>query len=326
MIRMADLFAGIGGMRLAAERAAEAVGVETETVFACEKDKFCWETYIANFPSPPGKTLTVGLDIRDVGVGSVPDFDLLLAGFPCPPFSNAGKKKGFSDPDSGDMFFEILRFLRSKRPPMFLLENVKGLQHHDGGETLELMLGKLGVLGYRVRTKVLKSTDFGLPQNRHRLFFVGFMDHSIEYHWPSPHGTVTRVGDLLEDPWDVPEKYTVSDRGLACMKRRKEKYANQGGGFGHSVFRPEDPYINTLLARYHKDGKEALIHQEGKNPRRLTPRECARFQGFPNWFKFPVSDTQAYRQIGNSVPVNVVLEIAVNMFCSWRTKDGETVR
>ncbi|MGI9548579.1 MAG: DNA (cytosine-5-)-methyltransferase, partial [Bdellovibrionales bacterium] len=232
---------------------------------------------------------------------------ILLAGFPCQPFSAAGIKRGFDD-TRGTLFFNIKEILRIKRPNTFLLENVKGLTGHDKGKTFNIILRELEQIGYKVFYKVLSAKDFGLPQNRQRLFIIGFLDGGNEFQFPKPTYSKTQVGSILEKK--VSDKYTLSDKLWAGHKRRKKEHARKGNGFGYSLFNKNSEYTNTISARYYKDGSEILIEQKNKNPRRLTPRECARLQGFPDNFAIPVSDTQAYKQFGNSVPVNVIKHIA----------------
>lgn len=245
----------------------------------------------------------------------IPDHDILLAGFPCQPFSQAGLKRGFED-TRGTLFFDIARILKEKRPAAFLLENVKQLRGHDKGRTLAVIKNTLKELDYTVFVEVLAAKDFGVPQNRERIFIVGFDNKKggmiVPFDFPTPTGIPTRVGDILQK--DVDDKYTISDKLYQGHLRRKEMHKAKGNGFGFSVFNAESPYTNTLSARYYKDGSEILIDQgPDKNPRKLTPRECARLQGFPDNFIIPVSNAQAYKQFGNSVAIPVVEAIARNM-------------
>ncbi|MFC5465958.1 DNA (cytosine-5-)-methyltransferase [Lederbergia graminis] len=301
---MIDLFAGIGGIRLAFQKQG---GL---SVFASEWDKFAVKTYKMNFGEEPFG------DITQIPAHQIPEHNILLGGFPCQPFSQAGLKKGFDD-TRGTLFFDIARILKERKPQAFLLENVKQLKGHDKGKTLETILRVLREdLNYTVDYKVLRAADFGVPQNRERIYIVGFYNplggELIPFKFPDPTYEPTRVGDILED--EVDEKYTISDRLYQGHLRRKEKHKKKGNGFGFSLFNEESPYTNTISARYYKDGSEILIDQgPNKNPRKLTPKECARLQGFPKKFVIPVSDTQAYRQFGNSVSVPVVEAIAKNM-------------
>ena len=244
---------------------------------------------------------------------SIPNFDILLAGFPCQAFSIAGKRKGFED-TRGTMFFEVERILEEKRPKSFLLENVKGLTNHDHGRTFKIMLDILeNKLGYKVYYKVLNAKNFGLPQNRERIMIVGFKNHNIDFKFPEEINKETKVGDILIDNPD--SKYTISDKIWESHQLRKERNRAKGNGFGYSLFNEESPYTSTISARYYKDGSEILIEQEGKNPRKLTPREAARLQGYPDSV---VSDTQAYKEFGNSVPVNMINAVAQEMYKSLK--------
>lgn len=311
--RVVDLFAGIGGIRLGFENASKH-GIEC--VFTSEWDKFSVETYQANF----GKSSIHG-DITQVSLEDIPEHDILLAGFPCQPFSQAGLKKGFAD-TRGTLFFDIERILKDKQPKALLLENVKQLRGHDKGKTLETILGHLKKIGYEnLQYQVLKARDFGLPQNRERIYIVGFLDNDIMFNFPNPTFEKTKVGNILEPT--VNEKYTLSDKLWAGHQRRKKANKLNGKGFGYSIVNAESEYTNTISARYYKDGSEILIKQPNKNPRKLTPREAARLQGFPETFKIVVSDTQAYRQFGNSVAINVVEHVASEMLQCLTRKDAQ---
>ena len=301
MVKVIDLFAGIGGIRLGFEQAFGSI----DCVFTSEIDKHAATTYKANF-----KDSHIFGDIKQVNENDVPDHDVLLAGFPCQPFSQAGLKKGFTD-TRGTLFFDIERILLAKQPKAFLLENVKQLKGHDKGRTFQTIIDHLNKAGYKVFYEILKAKDFGLPQNRERIYIVGFLDHSINFEFPKPTNLPTRVGDILDDVVD--EKYTISDKLWAGHKRRKEVNKLNGKGFGYSLFNKDSKYTNTISARYYKDGSEILIEQENKNPRKLTPREAARLQGFPEEYNILVSDAQAYKQFGNSVAVPVIKAIATQM-------------
>lgn len=302
-IKVVDLFAGIGGIRLGFELASNHT---VDCVFTSEWDKYAQQTYRTNFPNEK-----IHGDITQIDEKIIPQHDVLLAGFPCQPFSQAGLKKGFSD-TRGTLFFDIERILRHTQPQSFLLENVKQLKGHDKGNTLKVILERLREIGYKnVQYKVLRARDFGLPQNRERIYIVGFLDTTIHFEFPEPSRKPTLVADILETK--VEEKYTISDRLWAGHQRRKRENKLKGKGFGYGLVNPQSEYANTLSARYYKDGSEILIHQELANPRKLSPRECARLQGFPDSFKIPVSDTQAYRQFGNSVPVKVIEKVAEQM-------------
>lgn len=300
--RFIDLFAGIGGIRIPFQE------LGGRCVFSSEWEPHAQKTYEINFGEVPAG------DITKIDANVIPDFDVLMGGFPCQPFSQAGRHKGFQD-SRGTLFFEIERILETKRPKAFLLENVKQLVGHDKGNTLRVILDHLDRLNYHVNYKVLRAADYGVPQNRERIYIVGFdknyYDIPANYSFPYPEPTheETRLGDILES--DVDERYTISDAMWIGHVERKKKHQEKGNGFGYSLFTPDAKYVNTISARYYKDGSEVLIDQgEGKNPRTLTPRECARLQGFPEKFIIPVSNSQAYKQFGNSVAVPVVRAVA----------------
>lgn len=301
-IKIIDLFAGIGGIRLGFEKASNNI----DCVFTSEWNKYSVATYAANFDD-----LMVHGDITQIDEKLIPNHDILLAGFPCQPFSQAGLKKGFSD-TRGTLFFDIERILKAKKPQAFLLENVKQLKGHDKGNTLKTIIEHLKKIGYEnVQYEILKAKEFGLPQNRERIYIVGFLDKNVKFEFPTPTKEPTRVGTILEK--NVDEKYTISDKLWEGHQRRKIANKAKGKGFGFGIVNENSEYTNTISARYYKDGSEILIEQEGKNPRKLTPREAARLQGFPDTFKIPVSDNQAYQQFGNSVAVNVIEKIAEEM-------------
>jgi DNA (cytosine-5)-methyltransferase 1 len=299
--RFIDLFAGIGGFRLAFEN------LGGQCALSSEWDKFAQATYLANFGHTP-----MG-DIKEIESDQLPQHQIVTAGFPCQPFSHAGHRKGFSD-TRGTLFFDVARLISSSRPEMVLLENVKGLLRHDNGRTLERILDTLSDLGYNTFYEVLNAKDFGLPQNRARIYIVGINVDKLgdfDFSFPVPKPSTTRLGDILEKRVDA--KYTISDRLWTSHQRRKRDHLARGNGFGFSIFDPQSTYTSTLSARYFKDGSEILISQKGRNPRKLTPREAARLQGFPDTFKISVSDTQAYKQFGNSVPVPVIEAIGRQM-------------
>ncbi|MBL0849115.1 MAG: DNA cytosine methyltransferase [Candidatus Liberibacter ctenarytainae] len=299
MFKMIDLFAGIGGIRLGIEQSFS--NHDLQCVFSSEINPHSIKTYQTNFTNAP-----IFGDITKINEQDIPDHDLLLAGFPCQPFSQAGLKKGFSD-DRGSLFFDIKRILSCKKPRAFLLENVKNLKGHDKGRTLHTILDHLQEEGYQVFHSLLKSRDFGVPQNRERLYILGFLDPTIRFKFPDPLGGKTRLGDILEK--EVSDKYTISNKLWEGHQRRKINNKIAGKGFGYSLFFDHSEFTNTLSARYYKDGSEILIYQKDKNPRKLTPRETARLQGFPDSFAIPVSDVQAYIQFGNSVTVPVIKEL-----------------
>ena len=299
--RFIDLFAGIGGIRIAFEEFGG------ECVFTSEWDKFAQQTYVENHGEIPAG------DITQVKVSEIPSFDLLLAGFPCQPFSHAGLKKGFED-TRGTLFFDIARIAKHHRPKALVLENVKGLVGHDKGNTFREILRILEVeLGYKVSFQVLNAKHFGVPQNRERIVIVATDPKIGEFKFPPIREKGTVLGEILDPNSKVDKKYTLSDRLWASHIRRKEDHKLKGNGFGYSLFSSKSPYTSTISARYYKDGSEILVEQRNKNPRKLTPREAARLQGFPESFIIPVSDTQAYKQFGNSVAVPMFRYVAKNL-------------
>lgn len=301
---MIDLFAGIGGTRLGFHQTNR-----VRSVFSSEIDKFSVKTYKANFGETPFG------DITEIDEKDIPEHNILVAGFPCQAFSQAGKKLGFKD-IRGTLFFDVARIINKKKPEAFLLENVKNLKSHDKGRTFKIIINTLEEIGYEVYTMLYKAKDFGAPQSRERIYLVGFNKEKVpnysEFKCPVPtHKDKTRVGDILETK--VSDKYTISNKLWEGHKRRKLEHKAKGNGFGFGLFNEDSLYTNTLSARYYKDGSEILIEQKGKNPRKITPREAARLQGFPENYVIPVSDTQAYKQFGNSVCVYTVNAIANNM-------------
>jgi DNA (cytosine-5)-methyltransferase 1 len=298
-----DLFAGIGGLRLPFDGSWPG-SLKGKCVFTSEKDKFAAQTYKANFGDEPSGDITL------IDPDKIPDFDLLLAGFPCQPFSHAGKKLGFDDL-RGTLFFNVAEIIRVKRPKVVMLENVRGLVSHDKGNTFRRIIDVLeNDLGYQVAYKILNSKDFGLPQNRARIFIIAFRDNVKDFEFPEPANIPTRVADILVPNANKSGKYTLSDKLWSSHQRRKSEHEARGNGFGFSLFDGNSKYTSTLSARYYKDGSEILIQQKIGNPRKITPREAANLQGFPQGFSIPVSDTQAYRQFGNAVSVPVVRAIA----------------
>ena len=302
-----DLFAGIGGMRIAFERAGG------RCVYSNEWNKYCQQTYFANFGEQPDG------DITKVPADSIPDHDILVAGFPCQPFSIAGVSKknslgratGFEDKTQGTLFFDVCRILKAKRPKAFMLENVKNLCSHDKGNTFRVILESLEELDYEVFYQVLDGQNY-VPQHRERIIIVGFdrkrygKDISFSFNI-TPITPKPVMKDILEK--NVDDRYTLSDKLWSYLQEYSQKHKAAGNGFGYGFALP-DGISRTLSARYYKDGSEILIPQEGRNPRKLTPRECARLQGFPDSFIIPVSDTQAYKQFGNSVVVPLMSDVA----------------
>ena len=304
-----DLFAGIGGIRLAFEKNGG------HCLFSSEWDRWCQKTYFENFGEIPEG------DINKIAINEIPDHDILTAGFPCQPFSIAGvsKKKslgrdhGFKDKAQGTLFFRIAEILEKKRPKAFMLENVKNLKSHDGGNTYRVIEGTLKELGYHVITDVIDAANY-VPQHRERLFILGFdkkVFHDMpSFSFPVPPKKKAVLGSILEKKTD--RKYVLSDHLWQYLQDYAEKHRQKGNGFGFGLF-DGTAVARTLSARYYKDGSEILIKRNGSNPRRLTPRECARLMGYDDTFKIPVSDTQAYKQFGNSVAVPVVSAVAAEL-------------
>ena len=314
-----DLFAGIGGIRMAMEDAGG------KCVFSSEWNKFSQQTYAANFGEVPDG------DITKIDENDIPDHDILVGGFPCQPFSIAGvsaknflgREHGFKDLTQGTLFFDICRIIKTKRPRAFLLENVKNLKGHDKGNTFKVILKALQEdLGYDIHYKVIDASS-KVPQHRERIFIVGF-DSPMKFEFPEIEDMRPKIGDILEKKVD--KKYTLMDGTWNSLQRHLAKHKAKGNGFGYSIA-DRKGIAKTLSARYYKDGSEILISQgEKKNPRRLTPRECARLMGFPEEFKIVVSDNQAYRQFGNAVVVPVVKEIAKAMItCMTEGKKRITI-
>jgi DNA (cytosine-5)-methyltransferase 1 len=321
-----DLFAGIGGIRTGFEQQGG------RCVFTSEWNPFAQKTYLANFPSESDHTLAG--DITAVHADDVPDHDVLLAGFPCQPFSIAGVSKknalgrphGFADATQGTLFFDVARIIAARRPKAFMLENVKNLVSHDKGNTFKVVLATLrDELGYDVHFKVIDGGHF-VPQHRERIIIVGFKERT-GFSWDDLRlpETGPRLSSILhpQDGNEEPEapytegkkatvaaKYTLTPALWEYLQAYAAKHRAAGNGFGFGLV-DCNSVTRTLSARYYKDGSEILVSQGAKKrPRRLTPRECARLMGYPETFQIPVSDTQAYKQFGNSVVVPVITEVA----------------
>jgi len=302
-----DLFAGIGGFRMAFQKAGG------KCIFSSDWDKYSQETYEANYGEKP-----VG-DIHNINLSDIKQHDILCAGFPCQPFSIAGvskkislgRKHGFDDERQGNLFFEIAKILKERQPKAFLLENVKNLKNHDKGRTFEIIHNTLTKeLGYKVFFKIIDAQGV-VPQHRERIYIVGFKDHTIDFRFPEFPKDGPKLGTILER--NVPGKYTLTNHLWAYLQAYARKHAAAGNGFGFGLVTPND-VTRTLSARYYKDGSEILVSQgPGRTPRRLTPKECAALMGYPSNFTIPVSDTQAYRQFGNSVVVKVVEKLAAEI-------------
>lgn len=302
-LKFIDLFCGIGGFRLAFEKAGG------ECVFSSDWNKYSRQTYAANFGEEPHG------DIHSIAVADIPEHDILCAGFPCQPFSIAGVSKklslgrahGFDDKEQGNLFFTLAEIIDFHQPAAFVLENVKNLKSHDKGRTFQIIYNTLTeALGYHVQTKIIDAQSV-VPQHRERIFLVGFKERRA-FEFPAFPAAGPKLESILEP--DVPDKYTLTDHLWRYLQNYAAKHKAAGNGFGFGLVTGKDT-SRTLSARYHKDGSEILISQgPRKNPRRLTPRECARLMGYPKDFIIPVSDTQAYKQFGNSVVVPVVERIA----------------
>lgn len=332
--RFIDLFAGIGGIRMPFEEQGGAC------VFTSEWDTYAQKTYAENYPCGHQINGDITEFTQPDRVDSIPDHDLLLAGFPCQPFSIAGVSKknalgrahGFADETQGTLFFDICCILEKKQPRAFLLENVKNLMSHDKGRTFDVIKRSLSDLGYDIYPRVIDGAHF-VPQHRERILIVGFRKaDKVAFDWnelPLPAKGEHTIGEILHKtdgsepllPWDgdrffqhaagqVDPKYTLSDKLWNYLKGYAEKHRAKGNGFGYGMVYPNS-VARTLSARYYKDGSEILVYQgEDRNPRRLTPRECARLMGFPDSFRIPVSDTRAYKQFGNSVVVDAIRHVA----------------
>ncbi len=328
-----DLFAGIGGIRQAFD------GIGGYCVFTSEWDTYAQKTYAHNYPN----NHPINGDITQINAESIPDHDVLLGGFPCQPFSIAGVSKknalgrehGFNDETQGTLFFDICRIINAKQPKAFLLENVKNLTSHDKGRTFDVIKRSLHELGYTISYRVIDGAHF-VPQHRERILIVGFRNNlNIKFDLHEldlPPKGKRKLGDILHKtdgtepylPWDgdayfdhekkkTLDKYTLTDNLWTYLQNYAVKHKEKGNGFGFGLV-TENSIARTLSARYYKDGSEILVSQgKIKNPRRLTPRECARLMGFPDTFKIPVSDTRAYKQFGNSVVVDVMSYVAKAM-------------
>lgn len=315
-LKFIDLFCGIGGFRIAFEKTG------AQCVFSSDYDKFSQQTYEANFGEKPQG------DIHTVAVADIQAHDVLCGGFPCQPFSIAGvskklslgRKHGFDDLKQGNLFFSIADILDFHRPAAFVLENVKNLKSHDQGRTFDIIYRTLTEhLGYTVYHKIIDARSL-VPQHRERIFIVGFREWR-DFEFPKFSGDEPKLASILES--DPHSKYTLTDHLWKYLRDYADKHRAAGNGFGFGLVTGQDT-ARTLSARYYKDGSEILIAQgRTRNPRRLTPRECARLMGYPDSFKIVVSDTQAYRQFGNSVVVPVVEKIASSVCATLLRPVGE---
>lgn len=295
-LKFIDLFAGIGGIRLAFE------DLHTECVFSSEWDKFAQKTYEANFGEVPEG------DITEIDEKDIPQHDILLGGFPCQPFSKIGKREGFKNATQGTLFFDIVRILEHHKPKAFLLENVTGILSDDNGKTIQVIMGALDELGYDVDYQILNAADFGLAQNRRRVFFVGFLKElNIKFEYPTGNSEKkVPISDILEKEIDG---YEISEH------LQKSYLFKKDDGKPQIVDADSNIQVNTLVASYHKIQRvTGTFVKDGKTGLRLLSKnECLKLQGFPLDFDIPVSRTQMYRQLGNSVSVPVVRAIADNI-------------
>ena len=296
--RFVDLFAGIGGTRLA----FEAVG--GSCVFSSEWDKDAQKTYAANFGETPHG------DITKIDAADIPDFDVLLAGFPCQPFSSIGQRQGFKHKTQGTLFYDVLRILEEKRPAAFLLENVVGLVNHDAGRTFDVIVNSLTELGYAIHHQVLDAANYGVPQHRKRIYIAGYdksqLSRGIKHQWPAKHRKNAFIGPFVEKG--------VSDRSIS--KHLQDVYLNKlNDGRPEIIDRRSKIKVKTLVSTYHKIQRltGTFVKDGPTGMRLLTDNECKAIMGFPKSFKIPVSRTQMYRQFGNSVAVPVVAAIAREM-------------
>ncbi len=323
-LKIIDLFAGIGGIRLGFQNAANAHGVNVDCVFTSEIDKYACRTYSRNYPEDNHDPL---IDITKVNEKEMPDFDIVLAGFPCQAFSIAGKKGGFED-TRGTLFFDVARLIREKRPKAFLLENVKGLVNHRGGKTLATILNVLeNDLGYKsTQFKVLNAKNYGVPQNRERIYIVGFLEGGGGFNFPEIFDDSKILSDIIEEK-PVSVKYYLSDVYYASMIKHKERHAAKGNGFGYEIknnYGIANAIVcggmgkerNLLIDKRLKDFTpvthiKGSVNKEGI--RKMTPIEWERLQGFPDNWTSGVADVHRYKQLGNSVAVPAIYAVALNI-------------
>lgn len=316
-----DLFAGIGGIRLGFEQAFK----DCETVFVSEWDEYANKTYVSNFGDSPA----IAGDITKIEADEIPDFDICLAGFPCQAFSIAGKHGGFEDDykgqSRGTLFAEVVRICEAKQPKVIFCENVKGLVHHDRGRTFKVIVGAFEEIGYKVFYKVLNSKDFGVPQNRERIYLVCFRNDIAPeaFEFPKSAGNKKSIADILDDA-PVPTKYYLSDVYMASLRAHKARHESKGNGFGY-VIRDLDDVAGAcvcggmgrernLIIDHREHSMIPTTHIKGEvnkeDIRKMTPREWARLQGYPDSYALPLSDTHLYKQLGNTVTVPVIKAIA----------------
>lgn len=326
-IRCIDLFAGVGGIRLGFSQAAEKFGYQTECVFTSEIDEWACKTYRKNFPDDKHDPKN---DITHVDETSIPDFDVVLAGFPCQAFSIAGKRGGFND-TRGTLFFDVARIIKEKRPKVFLLENVKGLKNHRGGKTLEVIINTLKEdLGYTVFYKILNAKEYGLAQMRERIYIVGFRDDcgggGFEYPEPVPESERKVIRDIMEEE-PVASRYYLSTQYWKSVQAHKARHQAKGNGFGYEI-RSLDEVAGTIVCGGMGKERNLIIdpRQTDLTPtthiigeynkegiRRMTPREWERLQGFPDDWTAGIANQHRYKQMGNSVAVPVIKAVATKI-------------
>lgn len=322
-MRAIDLFAGIGGIRLGFEKAFKK---DFETIFVCEIDKYARQTYEANF----GNKFKFSEDITKTKENSIPNFDICLAGFPCQAFSVAGLRQGFNDNYKGicrgTLFLDVARICDFHKPKVIFCENVKGLVNHNKGQTFNIICETFRNLGYDIFYKILNSKDFGVPQNRERIYIVCFRkDLNIKnFEFPKPLNKTTNLQNIRE--FEVSSKYYLSDTYYETLKRHKARHAKKGNGFGYEIRKWNEQSGALVCGGMGRERNLVIDFRENLKPvtrikgeinkygiRRLTPRECARLQGFDDNFKFVLADVHLYKQFGNSVTINVITEIAKNI-------------
>jgi len=325
-LKSIDLFAGIGGIRLGFE---EAFGNQIQTVFVSEIEEHAQKTYKANFKSD---SFDINGDITEVKESDIPSFNICLAGFPCQAFSLAGQRKGFDDDykgiSRGTLFFDVARICSYHKPKVIFCENVKGLAIHDRGRTYEVIKGLLEDIGYTVREKVLNSRDFGVPQNRERIYIVAFRNdiNSSSFKFPKPTDTSKRLEDIIEKS-PVSVKYYLSETYVETLRRHKARHEAKGNGFGYEIRAWGDVAgaivcggmgrERNLLIDKRQTNLTPITHIKGKvnteGIRKMTPREWARLQGYPETYILSLADVHLYKQLGNSVTVPVIRAIAKNI-------------
>ncbi len=321
MLKSIDLFAGIGGIRLGFE---QAFGEELKTVFVSEWDEHAQKTYKANFTDD----FEIAGDITKISEDDVPDFDICLAGFPCQAFSLAGQRKGFADDykgmSRGTLFFDVARICDNKKPKVIFCENVKGLTIHDKGRTFDIIKNTLREIGYTPFEHILNSKDFGVPQNRERIYIVAFRNDIAPkaFKFPEPTDSTKRIKDILEGL--VPAKYYLSECYMQTLRDHKARHAAKGHGFGYEIRKWDDVAgaivcggmgrERNLIIDNRQTDLTPTTHIKGEinkeGVRKMTPREWARLQGFPDSYKLVLADVHLYKQFGNSVTVPVIRAIA----------------